>query len=109
MNQWWDKDEEKAIASVVAGLIILFGIAILSKPILFIIALFFIANRVLHRCNVWTLLEDDLCGVGETVTSPLPSNSHRDVVSILDEDIADFEVEEVDVKEVDDEKEKPND
>ena len=60
MNQWWDKDEDKAIASVVAGLIILIGIAVLNKVVLFIIALVLVSNRVLHRCNFWTLCECDL-------------------------------------------------
>lgn len=88
MNQWWDKDEEKEIASVVAGLIILLGIMILNKGLLFFIALFFIANRVLHRCNVWTLLEGDLCEVGETASSP---------IKVKDSSIGGFEV--VDEKE----------
>ena len=60
MNQWWDKDEDKAIASVIAGLIILLGILIFNKGILFLIALFLVSNRILHRCNVWTMLECDI-------------------------------------------------
>lgn len=90
MNQWWDKDEEKEIATTVSGILILAGIIILSKAALFIVALIFIANRVLHRCNVWTLLEGDLCEVGETPESPIKVNSA---------DISDFDIEEVDEKE----------
>jgi uncharacterized membrane protein YecN with MAPEG domain len=72
MNQWWDKDEEKEISTIIAGGLILLGIIILNKGILFIIALILIANRVIHRFNMWTKMESQLCDVDETVASQVP-------------------------------------
>lgn len=69
MNQWWDKDEEKEIAAVISGILILLAIIILNKTILFVVAFILILNRVLHRFNLWTLME---CEVnGDQVSSPL--------------------------------------
>ena len=86
MNEWWDKDEDKAIASVVAGLIILIGIAVLNKAVLFIIALFLVSDRVLHRCNLWTTLEGHLCEVGETVSSDMPEFDDSVVTKVKDDE-----------------------
>lgn len=70
MNEWWDKDEDKEVGSIIAGILILAGIIVLSKTALFIFALILITNRVLHRFNVWTSME---CGVGADppVASPI--------------------------------------
>jgi len=76
MNEWWDKDEEKVIASVVTGIIILVGILALNKAALFIIALFLILNRVIHRCDIWTLLECDLSD--EPISSQIDNGNSED-------------------------------
>ena len=60
MNQWWDKDEDKGVAAIISGIIILIGILILNKAILFIIALILIINRIIHRFNLWTNWECDV-------------------------------------------------
>lgn len=88
MNQWWDKDEDKEVASIVAGIIILLGILILKKPILFIIALIFIGNRVVHRFNLWTNWE---CNFSESQSSVLSKIS----LSENENGNKDFEIEEV--------------
>lgn len=77
MNEWWDKDEDKEVGSIIAGILILAGIIVLSKAALFIFALILITNRVLHRFNVWTSIE---CGVGsdEPVTSPIQTSESYD-------------------------------
>jgi len=68
MNQWWDKDEDKAPQWIVSGIIILIGILILKKPILFIIAFILIGNRIIHRFNWWTKWE---CSFVDCVSSDL--------------------------------------
>lgn len=53
MNQWWDKDEDKGVTSIIAGIIILVGILILKKPFLFVIAFILVGNRIIHRFELW--------------------------------------------------------
>lgn len=84
MNQWWDKDEEKEIAAVISGIIILAGILILNKAILFIIALILIINRVIHRFNLWTSWECDVSG--QPVSSSLSEEDYDDTSRELTED-----------------------
>jgi hypothetical protein len=97
MNQWWDKDEEKEISTIISGMLILLGIIILNKGILLVVAFILILNRVLHRFNLWTMME---CEVnGDEVSSPLSAKPNRTsdfMVEINDKDIDDFELEEVD-------------
>jgi hypothetical protein len=56
MNDWWDRDEDKEVASIISAIIILLGILILKKPILFVVALVLLTNRVMHRFDVWDKL-----------------------------------------------------
>ena len=52
MNDWWDRDEDKQVASIISAIIILLGILVLKKPILFVVALILLANRVIHRFDL---------------------------------------------------------
>ena len=85
MNQWWDKDEDKGIAAIISGIIILAGILILNKAILFVIALILIINRIIHRFNLWTNCE---CDVSEDEVSSAIKFSE-----ITDDDMEDNEKE----------------
>ena len=57
MNDWWDKDKDKDIASVAAVTIFLLAILVLKKSILFIFALILLTNRIIHRFGLWDKLE----------------------------------------------------
>jgi hypothetical protein len=89
MNQWWDKDEEKEISTAVSGVLILLGILILNKGVLFIVAFILIFNRVLHRLNLWTKMESQM------------SEESTDSSSVTQEDIIHTRFEVEDVKEDD--------
>lgn len=90
MNQWWDKDEEKEISTIISGMLILLGIIILNKGILLVVAFILILNRVLHRFNLWTMME---CEVnGDEVSTPIKFS-----------EIDDFDLEDI-VEVTDDEK-----
>ncbi len=60
MNEFWDRDEDKEVSSIISAVIILAGILILKKPILFVIALVLLSNRVIHRFDLWTTWENSI-------------------------------------------------
>ena len=98
MNQWWDKDEDKEVAAVIAGFLILVGILVLKKPILFIVALVLVVNRVIHRFNLWTHWE---CSFAECESSVSSSVS---VAEIPDEEAEEYDITEVKESEEDESK-----
>jgi hypothetical protein len=89
MNQWWDKDEEKEIAAVISGILILLAIIILNKTILFVVAFILILNRVLHRFNLWTSMECEVNGDGVSTPikiSEIDDFDLEDIVEVTDDE-----------------------
>jgi hypothetical protein len=89
MNQWWDKDEDKEIAAVISGILILLGIIILNKAILFVVAFILILNRVLHRFNLWTMMECEVNGDGVSTPikfSEIDDFDLEDIVEVTDDE-----------------------
>lgn len=77
INNWVDRDTDKETTSVITGAIILVGILVLHKAVLFIFAAIIIANRVIHRFGYWRRWELSIImeGVGAKEETIKPEGS----------------------------------